>query len=246
MGHLAFQVLYTEMVTSMAIVAAKRPIMSFAADFDIENPVVLQLGGSCPAMMAQAAVIGKKYGYREFNINVGCPSPRVAGQGQFGASLMLEPALVGRIAAEMHQATGLPTTVKCRIGVDDNDSYENLATFVRTVHEIGGVEFFIIHARKAILSANFSPDDNRKIPPLKYDIVYKLCTDFPNISFAINGGITDITSSINHINNGVAGVMIGRSINDDPFHWRDVDRDLYNVCDHGKPRAFHPITCFKN
>ena len=222
-----WQVLYTEMVTSMALVNAKKELMGFAADIETEHPVVLQLGGSSPMSMRDAAVLAKQYGYREININVGCPSSKVAGAGCFGAALMLEPSLVGEIASEIIAATGLPTTVKCRIGVNDADSYESLAHFIRTVHEMSGVHHFIVHARKAILNASFSPADNRKIPPLIYPVVYTLCKDFPHLQFTVNGGITDFNSIREHLANGVAGTMVGRAVVDDPFYWRRVDSELY-------------------
>jgi tRNA-dihydrouridine synthase A len=218
------------MVTAIALLNANKEnkeLSSFSADFSVEDPVVLQLGGACPANMREAALIAQRYGYKEFNINVGCPSPKVAGAGSFGAALMREAELVGEIAAEIRSATGLPTTVKCRIGVNDDDSYHHLAQFIKTVSDIGGVEHFIVHARKAILDRNFSPADNRKIPPLNYPLVYSLCKDFPSLEFTINGGIVDIDAAKEHLANGVSGVMVGRAINDDPFHWVDVDRELY-------------------
>lgn len=221
------QVLYTEMVTSMALVNAKKELMGFAAEFDIEQPVVLQLGGSSPKSMRDAAMLAKQYGYTEININVGCPSSKVAGAGCFGAALMLEPILVGEIASEIISATGLPTTVKCRIGVNDTDSYESLVHFIRTVHEMSGMNHFIVHARKAILNASFSPADNRKIPPLIYPVVYALCKDFPQLQFTVNGGITDFDSIQEHYDNGVSGVMVGRAVVEDPFYWRRVDSELY-------------------
>lgn len=226
------------MVTSMAIVNSKRELSSFAADFDVERHVVLQLGGACPKIMREAAVIAKRYGYPEININVGCPSPKVAGSGNFGAALMLDPCLVGRIAAEIRDATGLQTTVKCRIGVDDQDSYELLTTFIEIVHRISGVNHFIIHARKAILDPSFSPADNRKIPELKYSVVYSLCKDFPDIDFTINGGIVDIPSARDHLAKGVHGVMVGRAINDDPFYWRKIDNELYGDLTEGMLLGF--------
>ena len=173
-----------------------------AADFNIENPVVLQLGGSDVHQMYSASKIATQYGYSEINLNVGCPSEKVAGKGCFGAALMLDPQLVSDLCRSISEATGQPATVKCRIGVNDNDSYQYLSDFIDFVQNKAGVEHFIIHARKAILDKNFSPDDNRKIPPLKYDYVYQLVREFPELNFTINGGILNFEDIQTHLQHG--------------------------------------------
>lgn len=173
-----------------------------SADFSVENPVVLQLGGSDVSQMHTASKIAKRYGYSEINLNVGCPSEKVAGKGCFGAALMLDPPLVSDLCQSISEVTGQPTTVKCRIGVNDQDSYESLRQFIDIVHSKARVEHFIVHARKAILDKNFSPDDNRKIPPLKYDYVYQLVKDFPQLDFTINGGILTYEDIQKHLQHG--------------------------------------------
>ena len=173
-----------------------------AADFNIENPVVLQLGGSDVRQMYTASKIATQYGYSEINLNVGCPSEKVAGKGCFGAALMLDPQLVSDLCQSISEASGQAATVKCRIGVNDIDSFEYLQRFIDYVHRKASVQHFIIHARKAILDRNFSPDDNRKIPPLKYDYVYQLVQVFPQLNFTINGGILNYDDIRNHLQQG--------------------------------------------
>jgi len=140
---------------------------------------------------------------------------------------MLEPELVGRLSNAVFEASGTVATVKCRIGVNDVDSYESLAAFVEVVHRIGGVTHFIIHARKAILNKNFSPHDNRSIPPLKYNFVYDLVRDFPHISFSLNGGVKSYEDVSLHLSRGVIGVMVGRGVIEEPFYWSEIDRKVY-------------------
>ena len=182
---------------------------------------------------------------------MGCPSEKVAGAGCFGAVLMLSPDLVGRLCEAISKkyfldmgntyyallcvgaGSGCEVTVKCRIGVNNNDSYEYLREFIRIVSDKGKVRHFIIHARKAIIDANFSPDDNRKIPPLKYDYVYRLLKDFPDLRFTINGGVNSIEDVRFHLKEGVHGVMVGRSVINTPFLWRNVDSKVYKVKDPG-------------
>lgn len=243
-------VLYTEMVTANALVRTEEPIRFLEADFTKEDPVVMQLGGSDPTMMADAARIAKQYGYSEFNINCGCPSDKVAGAGCFGAKLMLNPDLVSELALSISEITDKPTSIKCRIGVNDNDSYDELYNFIDIISKRALVNHFIIHARKAILNAKFSPEDNRKIPKLKYEYVYRLIEDFPHIAFTINGGITTMEESIYHLQgeaqreyfdkdrtttknldnlHSMAGVMVGRACVDKPWHWSTIDSQLYNL-----------------
>ena len=149
--------LYTEMVTANALVRTDEPNKYLEAELGVENPVVLQLGGACPKQVKQASEIALKAGYQEINLNVGCPSEKVAGAGCFGAALMLQPQLVSELALAIGEVTGQPATVKCRIGVDDADSYEQLAAFINRVSLVGHVRHFIVHARKAVLGGNFSP-----------------------------------------------------------------------------------------
>lgn len=228
-------VLYTEMVTSYALVHNPTPERFLRATLPFEEPVVLQLGGSDPEYMRKAARLAFDYGYREFNINAGCPSEKVAGAGNFGASLMLNPQLVGQLVSVIKEETGCPVTVKCRIGVNDNDSYEELARFVDGVRSIGDVSHFIVHARKAILGKKFTPADNRKIPPLKYDYVHKLVRDFPQLRFTINGGFLALPECKEQVDKyGVHGVMVGRAVTSYPFVWRNVDSVMYGRSDPGE------------
>jgi tRNA-dihydrouridine synthase A len=205
------------------------------ANFEIEEPLVLQLGGSDPSQMKAASAVAYSMGYREININCGCPSEKVADAGSFGAALMLQPDLVSELSLSVGEATGSPATVKCRIGVDELDSYEFLSAFVHRVSTKGAVGHFIVHARKAVLGGKFSPADNRKIPPLKYEFVHRLVQDFPHLQFTINGGINSLDEEevSPHFERGVAGVMIGRSVINDPFRFRHVDSMLYGNTDQG-------------
>eukprot|EP01041_Mallomonas_annulata_P001456 gene1456-2802_t len=221
-------VLYTEMVAANALVRTDEPLRFLEAEMGVENPMVLQLGGADPGQMKEASKIGYNAGYKEININVGCPSDKVAGAGCFGAALMLRPDLVSELSLCVGEATGRPATIKCRIGVDDKDSYEELTSFVRQVSEIGKVNHFIVHARKAVLGAKFSPDYNRKVPPLKYDFIYRLVQDFPHLKFSINGGVHTYEDVQQHLKNGVVGVMVGRSVVDSPYYWRNIDSMLYD------------------
>jgi tRNA-dihydrouridine synthase A len=203
--------LYTEMVTSPALV---RGGALHLLDHDpSEHPVALQLGGSDPAELAEAARIGAEAGYDEINLNVGCPSDRVQ-SGAFGAILMTQPALVARCVAAMRAAVQIEVTVKCRIGVDDQDPTEVLPEFLAQM--VGaGCERVIIHARKAWLQG-LSPKENREIPPLDYDLVHQMKGLFPNLHISINGGITDLDQVAQFLDAGLDGVMIGRAAYHDP------------------------------
>jgi tRNA-dihydrouridine synthase A len=232
-------VLYTEMVTANALANAPEKVGLFLrSDMAIEQPLVLQLGGNEPLSMGLAARLAShQYGYRQININAGCPSDRVSGDGCFGAKLMLSPRLVADIAQEINNQTidrvACPVTVKCRIGVNDDFSHEDLLNFIRVVSEQGGVTHFIMHARRAILNANFSPKDNRTIPPLKYDVVYSLVKEFPNLQFTINGGVETFSQAKEHHSQGILGVMVGRQAIKSPYYWRNVDSTFYNAVDPG-------------
>ncbi len=198
--------LYTEMVTTGAIVYGDR--QRHLAFDPTEHPVALQLGGSDPSALADSAEIGAAFGYDEINLNVGCPSDRVQ-NARFGACLMAEPALVAECVRAMRDRVALPVTVKCRIGIDDQDGYGPFRDFVDRVAQDGGCKTFVIHARKAILSG-LSPKENREIPPLKYDYVYQLKEDRPALEVIINGGIASLEEGRDHLRR-VDGVMMGRA-----------------------------------
>ncbi len=203
--------LYSEMITTQAILHGdRRRLLEFNPK---EKPLALQLGGSCPRSLGECAAIAQQWGYDEVNLNVGCPSNRVQ-KGRFGACLMKEPQLVADCIAAMRARTQLPVTVKCRLGVDDRDSYEQLAEFVQTVSS-AGCQTFIVHARKAWLSG-LSPKDNRTIPPLRHDWVFQLKKDFPSLTLILNGGVTGL-SEAQSLLPAVDGVMIGRAAYQNPY-----------------------------
>ncbi len=214
--------LYTEMVTTGAILHGDRPRhLAFA---ETEHPVALQLGGSNKQDMAECARIAEDFGYDEININVGCPSDRVQ-NGRFGACLMAEPHTVAECVNAMQNRVKIPVTVKCRIGIDDQDDYPSLFNFVETVSQ-AGAKTFIIHARKAWLKG-LSPKENRDIPPLDYDLVYQIKQDFPDLEIIINGGITSLEECTDHLKH-VDGVMLGREAYTNPFLLTNVDSFFYN------------------
>jgi len=197
--------LYTEMVTTGALLHGDVPRhLDFSAE---EHPVALQLGGSEPADLAACARLAQQWGYDEVNLNCGCPSDRVQ-RGAFGACLMAEPALVADCVAAMRDACTLPVTVKHRIGIDQQESYDFVRDFVGTLAERGGCSVFIVHARNAWLKG-LSPKENREVPPLRYEQVYRLKADFPQHTFVINGGIQTDDQIAEHLAH-VDGVMLGR------------------------------------
>jgi tRNA-dihydrouridine synthase A len=213
--------LYTEMLTTGAIIHGdRRRLLGFDPS---EHPVALQLGGSDPADLATAAKIGEEFGYDEINLNVGCPSDRVK-DGRFGACLMAEPALVAEGVAAMKRAVTIPVTVKCRIGIDDQDPEVALDVLARGV-VAAGADALIVHARKAWLNG-LSPKENRDIPPLDYDRVYRLKAALPHVSVIINGGIGSIAEAKQHLDH-VDGVMLGRAAYQDPWRLLDVDPELF-------------------
>ncbi len=204
--------LYTEMVTARAVIHGDQDRL--LAYHDTEHPIALQLGGSDPAQLAKATAIGCRYNYNEINLNIGCPSDRVQ-SGRFGACLMREPELVADCVAAMQDAsTGAEITVKCRIGVDDQDPHQVLPDFIARV-KASGIKTFAIHARKAWLQG-LSPKENRDIPPLDYDLVHQIKADNPELNIHINGGITSLDQAIEHLERGLDGVMIGRTAYHDP------------------------------
>lgn len=209
--------LYTEMITTGAVIHGDRErLLGYN---DIEHPVALQLGGSDPKALAHSSQIAEDWSYDEVNLNVGCPSDRVQ-SGRFGACLMKEPELVADCIAAMKAAVNIPVTVKTRIGVDDQDSYALLCRFIEIV-KAAGCESFTLHARKAWLKG-LSPKENRNIPPLHYDRVYQLKTDFPELEININGGIKTIAAMQEHLQY-VDGVMLGREAYSNPYLMVQVD-----------------------
>ena len=213
--------LYTEMVTAEAILHGKRDqLLGFHA---AEQPVALQLGGSDPAKLAAAAVIGAAYGYGEINLNVGCPSDRVQ-SGRFGACLMAEPELVAACVSAMADAVSVPVTVKCRIGIDDQDSEADFARFIDVVAG-AGCRQFIVHARKAWLNG-LSPKENREVPPLDYARVYRLKQSRSDLTVVVNGGVADLAEAQAHLAH-VDGVMLGRAAYQTPYLLADVDRVVF-------------------
>ena len=213
--------LYTEMITSQAIIHGDRSkLLDFSPQ---EKPLVLQIGGDKPTMLAECAKIGADWGYDGINLNIGCPSPRVQ-SGNFGACLMTQPELVAAAVKAMTDAVDIPITVKHRIGVDECDRYDDMANFVRIVADAGCTNF-TVHARKAWLQG-LSPKENRNVPPLRYEDVYRLKQDFPHLFIEINGGITNLKHIKHHLKRA-DGVMVGRAAYDRPYIFATVDRDIY-------------------
>ncbi|MEM6602742.1 MAG: tRNA dihydrouridine(20/20a) synthase DusA, partial [Pseudomonadota bacterium] len=214
-------VLYTEMITAKAIINGDRDhLLQFNPE---DHPVNLQIGGSDPEKCAEATNIAIDYGYDEINLNVGCPSDRVQ-SGRFGACLMREADLVSNIIHKMQNVVNVPVTVKCRLGVDDQDPYATLPNFVEKM-AVAGVKHLIIHARKAWLNG-LSPKENRTVPPLNYDLVYDIKKSFPDVMITLNGGVKTIQDVQTHLK-FVDGVMIGREAYHNPCLMMDVDPVLY-------------------
>ncbi|MDP4944610.1 tRNA dihydrouridine(20/20a) synthase DusA [Alishewanella sp. SMS8] len=213
-------VLYTEMVTTGAIIHGKGDYLGYNEQ---EHPLVLQLGGSVPKDMATCAKLAEQRGYDAININVGCPSDRVQ-NGMFGACLMAQPQLVADCVKAMQDQVAIPITVKTRIGIDDSDEYQFLQDFVQIVAD-AGCQQFVIHARKAWLKG-LSPKENREVPPLNYGRVYQLKQDFPALDISINGGIKTLAEAATHLKQ-LDGVMIGREAYTNPYMLSEVDAQLY-------------------
>ncbi len=217
--------LYSEMLTAKAVIHGDRDYL-LGLD-DLETPIVLQLGGADPVEMAEAAAIGEQWGYDEININCGCPSDRVQ-SGRFGACLMAEPETVAACVTAMQAAVNVPVSVKCRLGIDRDDSYEALSQFVAQVCETG-CQHFIVHARKAWLDG-LSPKENRDIPPLRYEYVYRLKQQFSDLHITINGGIDSwplLQAQLQHVD----GVMVGRKAYYDPAFLQQADHVLFGQPD---------------
>jgi tRNA-dihydrouridine synthase A len=213
--------LYTEMVTSGALIHGDRE--RFLRFHEEEHPVALQVGGSNPEDLARCAGWAEEWGYDEININCGCPSERVQ-SGSFGACLMAEPDVVAECVAKMKTACSIPVTVKHRIGIDDMESYESMLAFIDPIAQ-AGCETFIIHARKAWLQG-LSPKENRDIPPLNYDWVYRAKRDRPDLEIIINGGIRNLADISNHLEQ-VDGVMLGREAYQNPYMLAEVDAKFF-------------------
>ena len=229
--------LYTEMVTADAVLYGNRErVLGFSPE---ERPVGLQLGGSDPEKLAAASRVGADYGYDEINLNVGCPSDRVQ-SGRFGACLMAEPDLVAECVAAMGEAAGLPITVKCRIGIDDQDTEAGLDRFIDAVAD-AGVRTFIVHARKAWLKG-LSPKENRDVPPLDYDRVFRLKTRRPELEIVLNGGIGSLAAAQAHLPH-VDGVMLGRAAYADPYLMVEVDAALFGS-NETPPSRLDVLDCF--
>ncbi|MXW39889.1 MAG: tRNA dihydrouridine(20/20a) synthase DusA [Synechococcus sp. SB0668_bin_15] len=213
--------LYTEMVVAQALHYGRRQRL---LDYDpVERPLVLQVGGDAPLLLAEAARMGEVWGYDELNLNLGCPSERVQA-GRFGACLMAEPDQVARCIEAMATSSSLPVTVKHRLGIDHQDSYHHLLTFVDTT-AAAGAQRFIVHARKAWLQG-LNPKQNRTIPPLRYDWVARLKKERPHLSIVLNGGLTTMTDCRQALTM-CDGAMVGRAAYDHPLRWADVDAVFY-------------------
>jgi tRNA-dihydrouridine synthase A len=225
--------LYTEMVTTQAILHGDHDrLLGFSPE---EKPLVLQLGGDNPQDLAQCAKIAADFGYDEVNLNVGCPSDRVQ-SGNFGACLMFYPEQVADCVSAMRSASDLPISVKHRIGVDDRDSYEAMTEFVKIVAD-AGCQRFSVHARKAWLKG-LSPKENRDIPPLRYEDVYRLKQEMPELLVEINGGILTLEATLEHLQN-VDAVMIGRAAYDNPYLFAEADRLIFH--DFETPLTRHQV-----
>ena len=213
--------LYTEMIHINTILYGDRvPLLSYN---NIEHPLAIQLGGSDPTKLAECATLAEESGFKEVNLNVGCPSKKVQ-NGSFGAILMLNPLLVAKCIKAMSEACSIPVTIKCRIGVDDMSEENGLSNFIKIIAD-AGVKTFIIHARKAILKG-LNPKQNREIPPLNYSRVYKLKEEFFDKEIIINGGIKTLEDCNNHLKY-IDGVMMGREAYNNPYILREVDYKIY-------------------
>jgi tRNA-dihydrouridine synthase A len=216
--------LYTEMVHAQAVRLGERErLLAFDPS---EHPVALQLGGSEPVLLAEASKIGEDYGYDEINLNVGCPSDRVQA-GRFGACLMREPSLVADCIAAMQAAVKIPVTVKCRLGVDEDEDYSRFVEFIETVANTGCTHF-IVHARKAWLQG-LSPKENREIPPLRYEWVYQLKQSHPQLQIVLNGGVTSVEQVQRHLQHSVDGVMLGRAAYHEPYVLHQLEHAVFGA-----------------
>ncbi|XP_054795222.1 uncharacterized protein LOC129300669 isoform X4 [Prosopis cineraria] len=228
--------LYTEMLAAETIVYQNGNLDRFLAYSPDQHPIVLQIGGSNLENLARATELANAYNYDEINFNCGCPSPRVAGHGCFGVRLMLDPKFVAEAMSVIAANTNVPVSVKCRIGVDDHDSYNELCDFIYKVSSMSPTKHFIIHSRKALLNG-ISPAENRSIPPLKYEYFYGLLRDFPDLTFTINGGITSVGEVNEARRAGAHGVMVGRAAYNNPWQiLGQVDTAIYGEPSSGLTR----------
>ncbi|XVF79637.1 hypothetical protein PTKIN_Ptkin15bG0005000 [Pterospermum kingtungense] len=228
--------LYTEMLAAETIVYQKGNLDRFLAYSPEQHPIVLQIGGSNLENLAKATELANAYHYDEINFNCGCPSPKVAGHGCFGVRLMLDPKFVGEAMSVIAANTNVPISVKCRIGVDDHDSYNELCDFIYKVSSLSPTRHFIIHSRKALLNG-ISPADNRRIPPLKYEYYYALLRDFPDLKFTVNGGINSVVEVNAALREGAHGVMVGRAAYQNPWQTLGhVDTAIYGAPSSGLTR----------
>ena len=216
-------ILFTEMIASQAL--HRGDFKKMLRKETIESPVILQVGGSDVNLLKYSTELANQYNYQGINLNVGCPSKKVS-QGKMGACLMKEANLVKQCLEGMVSETSMDVSLKCRIGVDEFDTYEFFKSFISTVIE-SGIKIIFIHARKAYLKG-LDPKRNRTLPPLKYDFVYKIKKEFPHIKFIINGGLDNIDDCLDQLNY-LDGVMVGRSIQANPFFLEDVDSNFYNL-----------------
>ncbi|KAK3223943.1 hypothetical protein Dsin_010968 [Dipteronia sinensis] len=228
--------LYTEMLAAETIVYQKDNLDRFLAFSPEQHPIVLQIGGNNLENIAKATELANPYGYDEINFNCGCPSPKVAGHGCFGVSLMLDPKFVGEAMSVIAANTDVPVSVKCRIGVDNRDSYNELCDFIYKVSSLSPTRHFIIHSRKALLNG-ISPAENRSIPPLKYEYYYALLRDFPDLTFTLNGGITTVDEVNTARREGAHSVMLGRAAYHNPWYTLGhVDTEIYGAPSNGLTR----------
>jgi tRNA-dihydrouridine synthase A len=225
--------LYTEMLTTGAVIHGDRDrLLGFSP---AEHPVAIQLGGSEPDQLAQAARIAEEWGYDEINLNIGCPSDRVQ-SGRFGACLMAEPGLVARLVGAMREAVRIPVTVKSRLAIDEQEEWPAIEDFVRRV-SAAGCQRFIVHARKAWLQG-LSPRENRDVPPLRYELVYRLKAEFPHLDISLNGGVKSLDAAAGHLQQ-VDGVMIGRAAYESPYILADADQRFFGATE--PPRERHAV-----
>ncbi|CAM9281739.1 unnamed protein product [Choristocarpus tenellus] len=233
--------LYTEMLVDQTLLHQRDHLWHYLGHGPGEEPLAVQLGGNDPDSLAEAAEMCEQWNFTEINLNCGCPSPKVSGRC-FGARLMLDPERVRQIMSCMiRKVSRTPVTVKCRIGVDNNNSYEDLVTFVQAVQS-AGVDHIIVHARTCMLNG-LSPSANRTIPPLQYDVVHRLAAEFPELTVVINGGITSVGDVNDHLlgrreggYRGVGGVMVGRAAYNNPWAFRHADSVIFGSQDQGLTR----------
>lgn len=226
--------LFSEMVVTGALIHGNaQNFLKHGQD----GPCALQLGGSDPKQLQLCAQLAEDAGYQEVNLNIGCPSSRVQ-QGAIGACLMAEPELVARCVASMQSKVNIPVTVKCRIGIDDQDSYESFRHFIQTVAD-SGCQIFYVHARKAILKG-LSPKENRDVPPLRYDYVYTIVKEIPHCDFYINGGISSVSDARQHLDK-VDGIMLGRAPYQNPYMLAELEKQIY---DFDSPTRFEVIASY--